>query len=113
MVEASIYKRKSRGKEYGVAVISEGLVDLMDKKEVEERWKNADEGHQDLGRHIVIELQNRFSLKKIECTLVARNIGCECRAAAPNADDLILTRDLGISRHTYSSFMPNYYYYHL
>jgi len=95
MLESCIYKRKARGKEYGIAVVSEGLVDLMDKKEIEERWKDADQGHQDLGRHIVLELQSRFALKKIECTLVARNIGCECRAANPNADDLILTRDLG------------------
>lgn len=45
------------GMRTGIALLSEGIVNLMDKKEVEDRWGTFDNGHQDIGRHIVIELQ--------------------------------------------------------
>jgi len=96
MLEASIYKRKALGKEYGVAVLAEGLVELMDQKEVTERWGgDSDAAHQEIGRHLAVELTKRFAKQKVECTVVARNLGNECRAADPNADDAVLTRDLG------------------
>ncbi len=37
----------------------------------------------------------RLKARGLEITLVPRNIGTECRAADPNAEDILLSRDLG------------------
>ncbi len=49
LLEAAIYKRKAMNKEYGVIVLSEGLVGCMEQKEVQERWGTQDNAHQELG----------------------------------------------------------------
>jgi len=95
IIEAGIYKRRVNENNYGIVVLCEGLVDLMDEKEVKEKWGDLDSGHQDLGRHIVAELQARFKKTGLVITTVARNIGTECRAADPSAADILLSRDLG------------------
>jgi len=98
LIEATIYKRRMHDNNYGIAMLCEGLVDLMDKKEIQDRWGgDIDLAHQDLGRHIVNELQCRFKKAGLIITTVARNIGTECRAADPSAADILLSRDLGYS----------------
>jgi hypothetical protein len=37
-------------------VVCEGLIDMMDEREVKELFGDADSGHQQLGRSIVVEL---------------------------------------------------------
>lgn len=95
LVEATIHKRRAMEKEYGVIVLAEGLVDKMDAKEVTERFGSLDIGHARLGDHISAELVSRFKARKQEVTVVARNLGVELRAADPDAEDIVLTRDLG------------------
>jgi len=95
LIESAIYKRRMHDNNYGIAVLCEGIVNLMDKKEIQERFGDVDLGHQDLGRHIATELLNRFKKTGIAITIVARNIGTECRAADPTAEDILLARDLG------------------
>jgi len=95
LIEAAMTKRRAMNREYGVCVVTEGLVDLMDEKEVTELFGNLDGGHQELGRHIVVELNNRFKSRGIDMTVVSRNVGNELRAADPNATDSDLARDLG------------------
>ncbi len=50
ILEAAIYKRKAMNKEYGVIVLSEGLVGCMEQKEVQEKWGTQDNAHQELGK---------------------------------------------------------------
>lgn len=76
-------------------LLSEALVSLMDDDQVKQRFGTYDTAHQDLGRHIVMELQKRMQNTGLEQTIVAKNLGNELRAASPNAADLILTRNLG------------------
>jgi 6-phosphofructokinase len=97
VLEAAIYKRRAMNKEYGVACISEGLVSCLDQKELTDRFGDLDTAHSELGRHLTIELLKRFAKRGIEQTVVSRNIGNELRAAAPNASDITLTRDLGFA----------------
>ena len=99
VLEAAIYKRRAMNKEYGVAVLSEGLASCLSHDEMVERFGDLDTAHSELGRHIVLELQKRFAKRSppIEQTVVARNIGNELRSAPPNASDIILTRDLGFA----------------
>jgi len=95
-LEATIYKRRIHENDYGIAILCEGLVNMMDKKEIQERFGgDVDMGHQDLGRQICAELQARFKKTGMVITTVARHIGTECRAADPSAGDIILSRDLG------------------
>lgn len=95
MLQAAIHKRAANGREYGVVVLCEGLVDLMDEKEMHDMFGDADTGHQDFGRTVSVELTNRLKQCGQSTTLVARNLGNELRAANPNATDTDLARDLG------------------
>jgi len=45
------------GWDAGVALLTEGLVDMMDPQELKERFEDADTGHQELARHIVVEIK--------------------------------------------------------
>jgi len=95
LVEVCIIKRRIWNREYGTVVLSEGLIDLMAADEVKERFKDADIGHQDLGRSVALELRKRFENRKIEMYVWWHNIGNECRAAPPSARDMEACRDLG------------------
>lgn len=95
LVEGAIYKRKAKDKDYGVVVLTEGLVDIMDPAEMKERFGDADTGHQEIGRHVVRELRDRFKKADVEATVVDRNLGWELRAADPIAIDVDLARNLG------------------
>jgi 6-phosphofructokinase 1 len=95
LIEASIYKRRMDDNNWGIVMLCEGLVDLMEKKEIEDRFGSRDDGHQDLGRHVCKELQSRFKKTGLDITTVPRLIGTECRAADPSAADILMARDLG------------------
>jgi len=96
IVEATMIKRRSWGRDYGIVVLSEGLVDLMDPKDVKDRFGDADIGHQDLGRHVSLELRKRFKERGTEEMYIWwHNVGNECRAAAPSAQEVESCRDLG------------------
>jgi len=96
IVEATMIKRRSWGRDYGTVVLSEGLVDLMDAKDAKDRFGDVDIGHQDLGRHVSLELRARFQKRGgDEMYIWWHNVGNECRAAAPSAQEVESCRDLG------------------
>jgi 6-phosphofructokinase 1 len=95
VMQACIIKRRAMSKEYGTICVCEGVVDLMDQKEIKDRWGNLEEGHYELGRHCKLELESRFDKTKKGIIIRTRNIGNELRSAPPNTEDVMLTRDLG------------------
>lgn len=100
----SIIKRLSYGREDGVAVLAEGLVERIDPEELAkitdvelDEHDNLRIAEVDFGRIIKQEVQKRLIELNIKTTIVAKDIGYEVRCADPIPFDMEYTRDLGHS----------------
>jgi ATP-dependent phosphofructokinase / diphosphate-dependent phosphofructokinase len=108
IVEGSIIKRRAMGKSYGVALLSEALVERFSPREVEE-LQDVDRDAQgnirvteiDLGRKVKNEVQLRLEQRGIKVTIVDKTIGYELRCAPPIPFDAEYARDLGYAAVTY------------
>jgi ATP-dependent phosphofructokinase / diphosphate-dependent phosphofructokinase len=108
IVEGSIIKRRAMGKAYGVALLSEALVERFSPREVEE-LQDVDRDAQgnirvteiDLGRKVKNEVQMRLEQRGIKVTVVDKTIGYELRCAPPIPFDAEYARDLGYAAVTY------------
>ncbi|MGI9535216.1 MAG: 6-phosphofructokinase, partial [Thermodesulfobacteriota bacterium] len=104
ILEGSIIKRLMEGRDYGVAIIAEGLTALIGNVDIQ---KISDLKHDDLGRikfsdfklapFLKNELEESLKKKGINITIVDKRIGYELRSAPPTPFDLCYTRDLGYS----------------
>jgi 6-phosphofructokinase 1 len=102
IVEGSIIKRRAMGKSYGVALLSEALVERFSPREVAE-LQDVDRDAQgnirvteiDLGRKVKNEVQVRLEQRGIKVTIVDKTIGYELRCAPPIPFDAEYARDLG------------------
>jgi 6-phosphofructokinase 1 len=102
IVEGSIVKRRAAGKAYGVALLSEALVERFSPREVAE-LQDVDRDAQgnirvteiDLGRKVKNEVQTRLERRGIKVTIVDKTIGYELRCAPPIPFDAEYARDLG------------------
>lgn len=102
ILEGSIIKRLSMGKNYGVAILAEGLADKLDMQELakHEHIEMDETGRVrlseiQLGRITKSFVKQSLSRKNIEVTIVDKNIGYELRAASPIPFDIEYTRNLG------------------
>ena len=103
-LEGSIIKRLKTGREYGVAIIAEGLTDKINASDIE---KVSELKKDDLGRtrysefklapYLKFLLDKSLGEKGIDLTIVDKRIGYELRSAPPIPFDLCYTRDLGYS----------------
>jgi ATP-dependent phosphofructokinase / diphosphate-dependent phosphofructokinase len=108
IVEGSIIKRRAMGKPYGVALLSEALVERFSPREVAE-LQDVDRDAQgnirvteiDLGRKVKNEVQLRLEQRGIKVTIVDKTIGYELRCAPPIPVDAEYARDLGYAAVTY------------
>lgn len=98
----SIIKRISYGRRDGVAIIAEGLIDLLDPHEFDELVNLEKDEHDNLrfaeinfGEILKYHVQKRLAEFKIKTTIVAKNIGYELRCADPIPFDMEYCRDLG------------------
>jgi ATP-dependent phosphofructokinase / diphosphate-dependent phosphofructokinase len=102
IVECAIIKRRAQGKDFGVAVLAEGLIDKLDPAELSELQdvERDDHGHirfaeVDLARKVKVEIQGRLKQRGINITITNKNIGYELRCADPIPFDAVYCRDLG------------------
>jgi 6-phosphofructokinase 1 len=102
IVEGSIIKRLSMGKNYGVAILGEGISGKFDMDELSkyELLERDDSGkirlsEIQLGRLIKNIVRERLEKRKIHMTIIDKNIGYELRAADPIPFDREYTRNLG------------------
>ena len=108
IVEGSIIKRRAMGKSYGVALLSEALVERFSPREVAE-LQDVDRDAQgnirvteiDLGRKVKNEVQIRLEERGIKVTIVDKTIGYELRCAPPIPFDAEYARDLGYAAVVY------------
>ena len=104
ILEGAIIKRRLLGRDYGVAILSEGLIaaiekeDLMGLDEVE-LDDHGNVRYAEISLAAIVKDQVRARLKKrnIDCTIVNKNIGYELRSIPANSFDLEYTQNLGFS----------------
>ena len=100
----SIVKRLAQGREDGVAVLAEGIVELLPEADVAELASAERDAHGhiriaeiDFGRIVKQAVQTRMKELGIKApTIVSKDIGYELRCADPIPFDLEYTRDLGL-----------------
>lgn len=98
----SIIKRLSHGRPDGVAVLAEGIVEVIDPADIAglEGVERDAHGHiriaeVDFGNIVKAAVQKELAKLGIKTTIVPKNIGYELRCADPIPFDMEYTRDLG------------------
>jgi 6-phosphofructokinase 1 len=98
----AIVKRLTLGRPDGVAVLAEGLAELLDPHQLSrfERVSQDPHGHLrlaevNIGEVLKREVETQLASFGITCTIVDKNIGYELRCADPIPYDMEYTRDLG------------------
>ena len=102
ILESSIIKRRAMGRNYGVAILAEGIVEHIE----EEDLLRLDDVERDAHGHIryseipfgdIIknEVRRRLVSRGLDITVVSKNIGYELRCADPIPFDCEYTQDLG------------------
>jgi 6-phosphofructokinase 1 len=102
ILTGSIIKRLSMGRDYGVAVLAEGISEKFDLKELDrlEHLEKDETGRVrlseiQLGRILKNFVKETLESMGISVTIVDKSIGYELRAADPIPFDVEYTRDLG------------------
>lgn len=102
IIVGSIIKRLTMGRDYGVAILAEGLAlkfdeaELKDLKDVEkDEHGNVRISEIDLGKIIKEETKKRLNEIGLKTTIIDKDIGYELRCAPPIPFDKEYTRDLG------------------
>ncbi len=98
----AIVKRREHGQADGVAVLAEGLIEILDPHDLGglEHVERDEHGHirmteVDVGDVLRRELTKQLNSLGLSTTLVAKNVGYELRCADPIPYDIEYTRDLG------------------
>jgi len=102
VVEGAIIKQRAMGRQFGLAVLAEGLIDKLDPGELAELQdvERDDHGHVrfaevDLARKVKAEVQGRLGERGLRVTITNKNVGYELRCADPISFDAEYCRDLG------------------
>ncbi|HEX8949201.1 MAG TPA: diphosphate--fructose-6-phosphate 1-phosphotransferase [Dissulfurispiraceae bacterium] len=102
ILTASIIKRIAMNRDYGVAILAEGIAEKFDPEELclYDRLEKDETGRVrlseiQLGRILKNFVKNTLESMGISVTIVDKSIGYELRAADPIPFDVEYTRDLG------------------
>jgi 6-phosphofructokinase 1 len=108
ILEGAIIKRRSTGRNYGTAVLAEGLAEVIDPKDLQaldgvERDEHGNIRYSEIpfGRIIANEVRNQLKSRGIDIVIVKKNIGYELRCADPIPFDCEYTQDLGYAAMSY------------
>eukprot|EP00474_Spongospora_subterranea_P004162 CRZ04620.1 hypothetical protein [Spongospora subterranea] len=96
ILEASMIKRLATGRDYGVIILTEGIISKLPESEVESLFGSTTAGYGMLAKTARDHIVDRLSRKGIDLTVCNSSIGSEIRSAPPNSADINLARDLGI-----------------
>lgn len=105
LMEGAIYKRLAVGKNYGVCIVSEGIIENMSGKSQQQLFSNgyisyAEDGHvnlleADLSRALTKNLLERLQQRKIPVRITSHKLGPELRGCPPNSFDEVYSKELG------------------
>jgi len=109
-IETSIIKRLHLGKDHGVIVLAEGLLEYMSTEELKQAFGDQlkYDAHDhimlaelDVGRLVRDEMRDRMEKRGLKVAFTEKMLGYELRCVPPNAFDREYTRDLGCGAVTY------------
>ncbi len=102
IVEGAIIKRRVMGRQHGIAILAEGIIEKLDPKELQDLQdvELDDHGHirfaeVDLARKVKVELEGRFRQRGLRVSIGNKNIGYEVRCCDPIPFDMAYCRELG------------------
>jgi len=104
VIEGAMLKRRAMGREDGVAIIAEGLLEKLPEDElaaiegvriVRDPYGHLRLAEMDLAHILKTIVERRFAERGERLTVVHKNIGYELRCAPPVASDSEYVRDLG------------------
>ncbi len=99
VLEGAIIKRRTQGREHGVAILSEGLAEKLDGKTLgpveRDAYGNVRLTELDLGQLLKERVSASLRARGIDLTIVAKDLGYELRCAPPGAHDIQYCRSLG------------------
>jgi 6-phosphofructokinase 1 len=97
-----VIKRLEQGRADGVAMLAEGLIEILDPRDLGglEHVERDEHGHLrfsevDVGEALRRELTKQLHQLGLSASVVAKNVGYELRCADPIPYDIEYTRDLG------------------
>lgn len=104
IIVGAIIKRMSYGRNDGVAILAEGLVEHLTEEDLVELVDVERDAHDNIriaeinfGEILKSKVNERLKQFGLKTTIVAKNIGYELRCADPIPFDMEYTRDLGFS----------------
>lgn len=108
IIEGTIIKRRAMGRNFGVVLLAESLIEHFNPAE-EAELQDVDRDEQgnirvteiDLGHKVKNEVQSRLERRGIKITIVDKTIGYELRCAPPIPYDAEYARDLGYAAVNY------------
>src|SRR4030095_15462494 len=99
VLEGSIIKRRTHGREQGVAILSEGLAEKLDPTTLapveRDAYGNVRLAELDLGRVLKDRVTARLKSRGIDGTIVDKDLGSQLRCGPPGAHDIQYCRSLG------------------
>ena len=88
ILDATMIKRASQGKFYGVAVVGEGLVDLLKQRDLDKYFQGRkDKGHELFGLTLKEELQKRWRKRKNTINMRTKFVGFELRSVCKQSNE--------------------------
>src|SRR3990170_7287776 len=99
IIEGAIIKRRALGREYGVAILAEGLAEKLGPETLGQVERDP-VGHVrftelELGRAVRDRVTASLAARGLRMTIVAKELGYELRSAAPGGYDIQYSRSLG------------------
>ena len=101
-IYSTMKKRAEMGKEYGVAIVAEGVIDCIDPEQSpvlkscsRDPLGRIEYSQVELGEVILPSLRNQCKEANIDCKIITKNIGYELRCHRPVSFDIEYTKFLG------------------
>jgi 6-phosphofructokinase 1 len=99
VLEGAIIKRRALGREHGVALLAEGLLEKLDPATLgtvmRDSYGNVRLSELELSRLLKARVTASLGARGIDPSIVAKDLGYELRCAAPGGFDIQYCRNLG------------------
>jgi 6-phosphofructokinase 1 len=99
ILEGAIVKRRTLGRDHGVAILSEGLAEKLDPETLgpveRDQYGNVRLTELELGRVLKERVTASLRSRGLDVTIVDKEMGYELRCAPPGAHDIQYCRSLG------------------
>jgi 6-phosphofructokinase 1 len=99
ILEGAIVKRRAHGRQHGVALLAEGILEKLDPETVgpvsHDTYGNVRLADLELARRLRDQVSASLAVRGIEIAIAAKDLGYELRCAPPGGYDIQYARSLG------------------